>query len=75
MNNKAIIRTLAVIMALVMLLSLVFSILPASVFADNTTLSTLQAQNAALEQKTDEAEEKITKLQKRSPRFWSRCRL
>ncbi len=72
MKNKKIISVIAIILALLMLITLVVGILPASVFADgeedysvNTqaSLAELEARKEELAGKAEESREKINKLQ------------
>ena len=72
MKNKKIISVIAIILALLMLITLVVGILPASVFADgeedysvNTqaSLEELQARKEELSNKAEESRDKIQKLQ------------
>lgn len=63
MNNKKIASTIAVLLALLMVLSLVFSVIPVSAYADE--LDDLQAQKNVLSNQVKECQERLTLLKER----------
>lgn len=63
MNNKKIASTIAVLLALLMVLSLVFSVIPVSAYADE--LDDLQAQKNDLSNQVKECQERLTLLKER----------
>ena len=60
MNNKKIVSVIAVLLALLMALSLVFSVVPVSAYADE--LDDLQAQKNDLSNQVKECQERLTLL-------------
>ena len=63
MNNKKIASSIAVLLALLMVLSLVFSVIPVSAYADE--LDDLQAQKNDLSNQVKECQERLTLLKER----------
>lgn len=63
MNNKKIASAIAVLLALLMVLSLVFSVIPVSAYADE--LDDLQAQKNDLSNQVKECQERLTLLKER----------
>ena len=63
MNNKKIASAIAVLLALLMVLSLVFSVIPVSAYADE--LDDLQAQKNDLSSQVKECQERLTLLKER----------
>lgn len=63
MNNKKIASAIAVLLALLMVLSLVFSVIPVSAYADE--LDDLQAQKNDLSSQVKESQERLTLLKER----------
>ena len=63
MNNKKIASAIAVLLALLMVLSLVFSVIPVSAYADE--LDDLQAQRNDLSSQVKECQERLTLLKER----------
>ncbi len=63
MNKKKIASTIAVLLALLMVLSLVFSVIPVSAYADE--LDDLQAQKNDLSNQVKECQERLTLLKER----------